>query len=175
MGSFIKLPNIEEGVHLSFPSAAIKSAPDLSKALPTPRDLHLNEQLDDDNNYSASLSSVNGASRPFHVQPPRGERIDWYHGSLSKINETLGTEPRLGKRSRLSMTPSEFNIGTGPLQFSPNQAEELARLSRHDCSTKIPVDSELRGSGNTIEEPPDGGFMAWAHAVAGHLVAFNAQ
>ncbi|MCJ1471440.1 hypothetical protein MMC13_000079 [Lambiella insularis] len=60
--------------------------------------------------------------------------------------------------------------------LSTKQAAELARLQDIIPKTLLghpPTFSKELAT--TYTEPPDGGFMAWAHTVAGHLIIFNAQ
>ncbi|MCJ1322234.1 hypothetical protein MMC15_007581 [Xylographa vitiligo] len=73
------------------------------------------------------------------------------------------------RRSRLSFTPSVFQIGTEIL--STEQTKELERLKDDISEDSETPQKSLAG----YTEPPDGGAMAWAHTVAGHLVVFNAQ
>lgn len=92
---------------------------------------------------------------------------NWYHGDQTKAARRLGIGEPTTKRSRLSFTPAMFQLGTGAL--SAEQTRELARVYT-DTASEL---SEKQVDACT--EPPDGGLLAWAHAAAGHLVAFNVQ
>ncbi|KAL9120819.1 MAG: hypothetical protein Q9187_002624 [Circinaria calcarea] len=70
-------------------------------------------------------------------------------------------------RPRLSVTPSFIYVA--PAQpLSVAQTVELSRLSRHGPPVEVDLPVE-------VEEPPDGGTLAWLHTFAGHLVAFAVQ
>ena len=73
------------------------------------------------------------------------------------------------KTWRLSITPSIIHIGTDvPYQFSrPARNALLDKTLLNKSLPDLPL--------NSFDEPPDGGFWAWAHTVAGHLAVFNAQ
>lgn len=93
-----------------------------------------------------------------------------YREDQIKAVRQIGVKEASDKRSRLSFSPSVFQMGNGAL--SAKQTEKFARLQdaipEHlQSSSKEPVIN--------YTEPPDGGLMAWAHTVAGHLVVFNAQ
>ena len=107
--------------------------------------------------------------RPKVLHSASRNSINWYHGNHTKVSSQLGIERAEKRRSRLSFTPSVFQIGTELL--STEQTKELGRLK--DDIAEIPETPPKDLDGYT--EPPDGGAMAWAHTVAGHLVVFNAQ
>lgn len=75
---------------------------------------------------------------------------------------------RASHRSRLSITPSFIHI-TPAQPLSVAQTVELSRLSRHGPPMEVILPMDV------VDEPPDGGTMAWLHTVAGHLVAFVVQ
>ena len=108
-------------------------------------------------------------SRPKVLYSVSRNSINWYRGNHSKISSQLGIERADKRRSRLSFTPSVFQIGTE--HPSIEQTKELGRL--RDDVDEFPG-TPLKGLVEYIE-PPDGGAMAWAHTVAGHLIVFNAQ
>ncbi|MCJ1383824.1 hypothetical protein MMC17_006938 [Xylographa soralifera] len=107
--------------------------------------------------------------RPKVLHSASRNSINWYHGNHTKVSNQLGIERASNRRSRLSFTPSVFQIGTEVLSIE--QIKELGRLK--DDTSEIPETPQKGPAGYT--EPPDGGAMAWAHTVAGHLVVFNAQ
>lgn len=95
------------------------------------------------------------------------ECTNWYPGDQSKAAGRLGIDESAVKRSRFSFTPAMFQLGTAAL--STEQTKELARMD-----TDTPSEPSLKEV-DVSNEPPDGGALAWAHAFAGHLVAFNVQ
>ena len=75
---------------------------------------------------------------------------------------------RKNKRSRLSISPSFIHVTpTQPLSVA--QTVELSRLSHHGPTMEVSFPADV------VDEPPDGGTMAWLHTVAGHLVVFAVQ
>ena len=106
-----------------------------------------------------------------NISKPKSSRdsTNWYPGNRLKVSSQLGIDGSNRRRSRLSLTPSVFQIGTEIL--SAEQTKELGRLK--DAISGIPEPPQKDLDGYT--EPPDGGAMAWAHTVAGHLIVFNAQ
>ena len=108
-------------------------------------------------------------SRPNVLHSASRNSVAWYHGNHTKVSRQLGIEKADKRRSRLSFTPSVFQIGTEIL--STEQTKELERLKDDISEDSETPQKSLAG----YTEPPDGGAMAWAHTVAGHLVVFNAQ
>ena len=92
--------------------------------------------------------------------------VSWYHGNTNKAAARLGIPTTHETRTRLSLTPSVFQLGAGAL--SVEQTRELARLRYAPAK----IDDKAV---DTADEPPDGSTLAWNHAAVGHLVVFNAQ
>ncbi|MCJ1282741.1 hypothetical protein MMC26_002066 [Xylographa opegraphella] len=114
-------------------------------------------------------SSSIRASRPKVLHSVSRNSINWYQGNQTKATGQLGIVGTDKRRSRLSITPSVFQIGTELLSVEQNK--ELGRLK--DDTSEV-LETPLKGL-DEYTEPPNGGAMAWAHTVAGHLVVFNAQ
>jgi hypothetical protein len=95
-----------------------------------------------------------------------------YGGNQAKAQARLGIRHK--PRSFISFTPSELPGGSSSRALSHNQIYELNRATRHDNGGEIPTPllEEREDSGS---EPPDGGLLAWAHAIAGFLVTLNTQ
>lgn len=94
----------------------------------------------------------------------------WYGGDQLRAGTRLGVNLQRPK-SIISLTPSVLPIGSQPLSYGQHQ--ELRRVTRHEKERRPSpiIDKEEE----FLDEPPNGGFLAWAHAVAGCIVCFNAQ
>lgn len=148
-----------------------------TKRLPTPKDIVAGLVF---SNYSHENTTSLPGLKDIEAGPSHKESQDdflklqilrectnWYAGDQVKAAGRLGIDQSAMKRSRLSFTPAMFQLGPGAL--STAQTRELARVNTDSISE--PSFKELDAS----SEPPDGGALAWAHAFAGHLVAFNVQ
>lgn len=118
---------------------------------------------------AASRASVARKQR----HPPHNDSWDDYKSKLADHALRLDLYRSRNRRSRLSITPSAFYIGSGSQPLSVAQTTEFARLTRH--AREAPDISELKADDDALTEPPDGGTMAWLHVAAGHFVVFNAQ
>jgi hypothetical protein len=105
-------------------------------------------------------------SQAYAVHRSKPDSVDWYQGSSAKAANRLGIAEPGEKRWRLSMTPSMIQQATEALPTG--LAIEMKDLGVP--SAKDSLKDDIIDSG-----PPDGGTLAWAHAVAGHLVTMNAQ
>ena len=134
--------------------------------------------LPDTKDIEAGLKDIEAGLR-YQSDSPKGSQDDlhkleilrqcthWYTGDHSKAAGRLGVDQSAAKRSRFSFTPAMFQLGTAAL--STDQTRELARVNTDTASGPSLKDVDAS------TEPPDGGALAWAHAFAGHLVAFNVQ
>ena len=103
---------------------------------------------------------------------PTRDSTDWF-----QAKEVLTSTEE--KTWRLSLTPSIIHVGTD----TPYQSSRPARnaLLNKTLLKKPLLNKPLLNKSlpdlplDSFEEPPDGGFWAWAHTFAGHLAVFNAQ
>ncbi|MCJ1437677.1 hypothetical protein MMC27_007064 [Xylographa pallens] len=173
-----KSTSINQGVYLSdIESSASLGSSELNGAIDRPfpipqydpqSSLDIPDSVCTKSNIRTEVPSIH-KFRPKVLHSASRNSINWYHGNHTKVSSQLGIERAEKRRSRLSFTPSVFQIGTELL--STEQTKELGRLK--DDISEIPETPQKDLDGYT--EPPDGGAMAWAHTVAGHLVVFNAQ
>ncbi|MCJ1225912.1 hypothetical protein MMC12_002561 [Toensbergia leucococca] len=122
-----------------------------------------------------SSHAGNLAQGPFHLWPGRHNSWNLENSTKTKVEDRNGTthEPSNNtQRSRLSMTLSDINVNLSEQRLSVGQAKGLARLDLHDPNTRQ-VDGTKTFDASWAE-PPDGGPLAWAHAVAVHVIGFNA-
>ena len=115
---------------------------------------------------------------------------NWYPGNKIKAGSRLGLSDQIPRsqisnispqiqlglpysadQSQSSLTPASFELGTGGL--SRGQTRDFDRL-RDNPNLRSSPTSWSKEIDSCIE-PPDGGLMAWAHAIAGHLISFNVQ
>ena len=99
--------------------------------------------------------------------------INWYRGDHRKVETHFGIPRSQHRRSRISITPSDFQIGTGIQPFSVENNRELSRIRNGGKEPLSPTTPEDPKGFNAA--PPDGGTLAWLHVLAGHLVVLNAQ
>lgn len=185
-----KLQDIQEGVYLSdvLSAVSLKSSPFRHEAADRPFAMPYYDP------EGSTMTSNNPPPPPYNSKalprlPPRAAsrapvaRKQGYplHGDswnddrhkLADHALRLDLYRTRNRRSRLSITPSAFHIGAGSQPLSVAQTTEFARLTRHGRDAPdIPEDKIADAA---LNEPPDGGTMAWLHVLAGHLVVFNAQ
>ena len=156
-----KLTRIQKGCYLTHTDSfsSIKSGGEVSSQLagsPEPvtweSPVPLKQQVSLKSDQSIDALSSRPSRRPIR------DSIDWL-----SAKEALNSYEY--KPSRLSLTPSIIRINPSGSSF-PYSASLLNKPL-----PPIP----LGQLDDTITEPPDGGFLAWAHSFAGHLAVFNAQ
>ena len=176
MASPKKPQDIQEGVYIHADQhVSIEEPPGLTTPLAISQGSHANIIPNLANFSPSSIRSYEEGLTINKWQLPHVECFDWYNGSSAKVEQRLGIEHACDKGSTLSIAPPTFEMGRDNLRLSVSQAEELAKVSRHYRDTPQGLENPMKTYEAAVMEPPDGGFMAWAHAVAGHLVAFNAQ
>lgn len=100
--------------------------------------------------------------------------VERYRGNPLKAEAQLGIRNER-HRSFVSITPSDLPGGSSR-RLSHGQIQELDRVVRHNDSNGGEVPTPLLEKGeDSSDEPPDGGCLAWAHALAGFLVTLNSQ
>ncbi|KAK2820036.1 hypothetical protein FQN49_007784, partial [Arthroderma sp. PD_2] len=77
--------------------------------------------------------------------------------------------PRPG--SVLSITPADLPGISHYQPISYGQLKEICRVADRDERDRFPSVSEEQGE--FCPEPPDGGVLAWSHAIAGFFICFN--
>jgi len=171
---------INQGTYLSnrdSVASCTENGPSNAKTIPVPKEIEasLPHPNDSHKNTTSSPDLKDIEAGPTYKESQDDvlklhilrECTNWYAGDQVKAAGRLGIDQSAMKRSRLSFTPAMFQLGTGAL--STEQTRELARVNT-DSISELSL-KELDAS----SEPPDGGALAWAHAFAGHLVAFNVQ
>ena len=180
MRSAQALQEIQDGVYLSNDSASNLTSPMrtsiVDKALPDPPPLSHPSRAESRKRSSSVVSprSIDFYdSRISDVKVHPRDSVYWYKGCPTKAQQQLGIESPRSRRSRLSFTPSSLYVDPATARLSVGQALELSKLSYHDGD--MPPISMVDETTALNTEPPDGGTLAWAHAIAGHFIAFNAQ
>lgn len=74
----------------------------------------------------------------------------------------------------LSLTPALLPPISENVALSNSQRDELRRITRHEDG-QGGHDIPINPIDNVGGEPPDGGWLAWAHILMGFIVCFNAQ
>ncbi len=81
--------------------------------------------------------------------------------------------------SMLSLSSADIIKLTGSTYRDAPKAKPFGSMKSHQdeylCEPWSPTITKPEMDGKGLSEPPDGGFLAWAHVFGGHLVIFNAQ
>ncbi|KAM5453150.1 hypothetical protein MaudCBS49596_002927 [Microsporum audouinii] len=93
-----------------------------------------------------------------------------YHRASSRLSIPR-TRPGPRPNSIISITPADLPGISHYRPISYGQLKEICRVAERDDRHKFPSLSEEQGE--FCSEPPDGGFMAWAHAASGFFITFN--
>ncbi|KAK2759783.1 hypothetical protein FQN54_002517 [Arachnomyces sp. PD_36] len=127
-------------------------------------------------NSSSSFGPVLSGSCTSHGEQVSGAEdmavnVGPYRGDQNKAQSRLGIR-RHPAQSIVSLTPSDLPGMSSSQSLSRRQMYELDRVVRHENGGVVPTPLSEDDEGEN-DEPPDGGFLAWAHALAGFLVTLN--
>lgn len=81
------------------------------------------------------------------------------------------TRPGPRPDSVISITPADLPGISHYQPMSYGQLKEIRRVAERSKGDRFPSFPEEQGE--FCSEPPDGGFMAWAHAASGFFITFN--
>ncbi|EGD89837.2 hypothetical protein H113_02320 [Trichophyton rubrum MR1459] len=81
------------------------------------------------------------------------------------------TRPGPRPDSVISITPADLPGISHYQPMSYGQLKEIRRVAERSKGDRFPSLPEEQGE--FCPEPPDGGFMAWAHAASGFFITFN--
>jgi hypothetical protein len=97
-----------------------------------------------------------------------------YHAPLY-AGDQVRADSRLGihRPRAVSLAPSELPTLSGRQQLSNQQIAELKRISLHEKSRISSLDAQKFTV--TVDEPPNGGFLAWLEVLGSFFCIFNAQ
>ncbi|KAJ9337199.1 hypothetical protein DTO027B5_997 [Paecilomyces variotii] len=126
--------------------------------------------------YAGTNPSEFGASSYGYTRSTRSGRSR--RQSIEEENErraALDAWQTTRPRSTLGFTPSQLPDMSSAQGLSPGQIKELDWINRHEKRKQKDVPLLYRRHEMVIEEPPDGGCLAWAHAVCGFILTMNTQ
>ncbi|KAJ9400557.1 hypothetical protein DTO282F9_2442 [Paecilomyces variotii] len=126
--------------------------------------------------YAGTNPSEFGASSYGYTRSTRSGRsrrqsIEEENDRRAALDAWQTTRPR----STLGFTPSQLPDMSSAQGLSPGQIKELDWINRHEKRKQKDVPLLYRRHEMVIEEPPDGGCLAWAHAVCGFILTMNTQ
>lgn len=81
------------------------------------------------------------------------------------------TRPGPRPDSMISITPADLPGISHYQPMSYGQLKEIRRVAERSKGDRFPSLPEEQGE--FCSEPPDGGFLAWAHAASGFFITFN--
>lgn len=101
----------------------------------------------------------------------RRESIEDENRRRAALDAWQATRPR----STVGFTPSQLPDVSSAQPLSHGQIKELDWINRHEKQEQRDLPLLYRFHEMVIEEPPDGGRLAWAHAVCGFILTMNTQ
>lgn len=113
--------------------------------------------------YGYTRSTRSGRSRRQSMEEENARR--------AALDAWQTTRPR----SVVGFTPAQLPDVSSAQPLSHGQIKELDWINRHEKQEQRDTPLLYRRHEMIIEEPPDGGNLAWAHAVCGFIVAMNTQ
>ncbi|KAK2740444.1 hypothetical protein FQN57_006071 [Myotisia sp. PD_48] len=124
-------------------------------------------------NYSASRTTISPISPGSNGLGKGFWDSHRYTGDPSRAASRLGLGfHRTRPTSFVSFTPTDLPGMPGCQPMSYGQLKEICRVAEEN-GVGMPPEVPDQASGEFCSEPPDGGFLAWAHAVSGFFVCMN--